>query len=98
MGQIRGLALAATDEGRADHDLLARFAADRDEAAFAALLHRHGGMVWSLCRRLLPQRADAEDAFQATFLVLARNPRAVHRGASLGCWLYGVARRVAIRL
>jgi RNA polymerase sigma factor (sigma-70 family) len=98
MGQIRGLALAASDEGRADHDLLARFAADRDEAAFAALLHRHGGMVWSLCRRLLPQRADAEDAFQATFLVLARNPRAVRRGASLGNWLYGVARRVAIRL
>jgi RNA polymerase sigma factor (sigma-70 family) len=78
-----------------DAALLTRFAADGDGRAFAALVERHGGMVLGVCRRLVGHEQDAEDAFQATFLVLARKAGAIRRHESVGPWLYGVAQRVA---
>jgi RNA polymerase sigma factor (sigma-70 family) len=83
--------------GLRDAQLLERFLRDRDEAAFELLLWRHGPMVLGTCRRLLRHAADADDAFQATFLVLLRKARSVSRGEALGAWLYRVAYRVALR-
>src|SRR5262245_27097848 len=80
-----------------DADLLERFTRQRDEAAFELLLWRHGPMVLSLCERLLPQAQDAEDAFQATFLVLVRKARSISKRDSLASWLYKVAYRIACR-
>ena len=77
--------------------LLRRFALDRDEAAFEALVSRHGPMVLGTCRRMLADPFDVEDAFQATFLVLARRAGSIQDGDRLGPWLHGVARRVATR-
>ena len=81
-----------------DRDLLARYAATGDGPAFTELVRRHGGLVWAVCRRQLREPADAEDAFQATFLVLAAKPHAVRRAESLGAWLHGTAWRVAGRV
>jgi RNA polymerase sigma factor (sigma-70 family) len=78
-----------------DADLLARFAADRDEAAFSALVARHGPMVLATCRRVLGHH-DAEDACQATFLVLARRATALRINEAVAAWLHGVARRAAL--
>ncbi|HKB01370.1 MAG TPA: sigma-70 family RNA polymerase sigma factor [Gemmataceae bacterium] len=94
---VRALRDATAPQAPTDVQLLGRFAASRDEAAFTTLVDRHGPMVWGVCRRLLGHRQDAEDAFQATFLALARRPGAVRRRESVGGWLYGVARRVALR-
>jgi RNA polymerase sigma factor (sigma-70 family) len=80
-----------------DGQLLERFIAARDEASFEALLTRHGPMVLGVCRRLLGRGPDAEDAFQATFLVLARKAASVSPRDAVGSWLYGVARTTAIR-
>ena len=80
-----------------DADLLKRFIDSREEAAFAALVHRHGPMVLSVCRRLVQNAADADDAFQATFLVLVRRAASIGKPQLLGNWLYGVAHRVAAR-
>jgi RNA polymerase sigma factor (sigma-70 family) len=79
-----------------DGQLLNRFAAEHDESAFAALVQRHGPMVLGVCRRLLPELQDAEDAFQATFLVLVRKASSIARSELLGNWLYGVAHRTAL--
>jgi RNA polymerase sigma factor (sigma-70 family) len=94
---LRRLAGTSTPTAESDAELLRRFAERRDEAAFTALVDRHGPLVLGVCRRLLWDSRDVEDAFQATFLVLARNASAVRRPASLAAWLYGVARRVALR-
>ena len=86
--------------GLTDRELLDRFANGRDSAgeiAFAALVARYGPMVMNVCRRMLRNSDDAEDAFQATFLVLVRRAGAIRFEASLGPWLYGVSVRVARR-
>lgn len=84
--------------GVPDSDLLARWAAGRDEAAFELLVRRHGPAVLAACRRLLADAHDADDAFQAAFLVLARKAASVARGEALAGWLHRVACRVALRL
>ncbi len=80
-----------------DGELLGRFVDHRDEAAFEALVWRHGSMVLGVCRRVLRQDQDAEDAFQAAFLALARKAASVRRRGAVGPWLYRVALRVALR-
>ena len=84
--------LAALD----DRALLARFAEERDQRAFEQLVKRHGGLVLGVCRRAVRDRHLAEDAFQAVFLVLARDPARAAGAASVGGWLFGVARRVGL--
>ena len=80
-----------------DSQLLERFARRQDEAAFAVLVKRHGPMVLAVCRRLLQNAHDADDAFQATFLVLVRKAGAIAQPELLANWLYGVAYRVAVK-
>src|SRR5262245_8418402 len=80
-----------------DLDLLRRFVKDHDEAAFTALIRRYGRTVFSVCRCVLPCESDVEDAFQATFLVLARKAESIRKGQSLGSWLYGVAYKTALK-
>lgn len=82
----------------ADGQLMERFLATGEEAAFAALLYRHGPMVWRTCQRILRHRHNAEDVFQATFLTLARRAAAIRKRASVACWLHGVCYRLAHRL
>ncbi len=92
------------DEGRVgaltDQQLLERFAArdgDAAESAFEAIILRHGPMVLGICRRVLRDSTEMEDAFQATFLILARRAGSIRRGEHLGGWLCRVAYRVAMR-
>ncbi len=83
--------------GLSDRQLLERFASRKDEAAFEALVGRHGPKVLRVCRRVLLAPDGAEDAFQATFLVLARRGGTLGGAGSLGSWLFGVARRTALK-
>jgi RNA polymerase sigma-70 factor (ECF subfamily) len=94
---IRKVATQQVSEGLTDGQLLEAFLTARDEAAFEALLRRHGPMVLGVCRRVLNNPQDSEDAFQATFLVLVRKAGSIQRRALLGNWLYGVACRTARR-
>src|SRR5579883_2343960 len=89
--------LVATPHTRSlgDRQLLERFTRHHDEAAFEALMERHGAMVLGVCRRVLHDDHAAEDVFQATFLVLARDAGAIRRPESVGSWLFGVAYRLA---
>lgn len=79
-----------------DRELLKRFAQRHEEAAFAALLRRHGPMVLSVCWRVLRHSQDAEDAFQATFLVMIKKAAQLRKPELLANWLYGVAYRTAL--
>jgi RNA polymerase sigma factor (sigma-70 family) len=85
-------------QGLPDEKLLARFFQSQDEAAFAVLLARHGPLVLGVCRRILGNSGDAEDAFQATFLVLVSKGRTLRDPGQLASWLYGVAQRTARKL
>src|SRR5215831_15338369 len=96
-GSVQPLLPAPPSEPIADADLLDRFVRRKDEAAFSALLERHGPMVLGVCRRLLQDTHEADDAFQATFLIFLQKARSLRDPASLGNWLYGVAYRVARR-
>lgn len=96
--QLRVAFVAKDIEHLADADLVTRFIERRDEAAFSLLVQRHGGLVFKVCRHVLSQPADAEDAFQSTFLVLARKATSVRRKSSLASWLHGVALRCSLDL
>jgi RNA polymerase sigma factor (sigma-70 family) len=94
---LRRLAETTEDRQQSDRQLLERYLSRRDEAAFTALVRRHGRLVLAACRRVLADEADVEDAFQATFLVLMRRAALVPWHESIGCWLFGVAHRIAVR-
>jgi RNA polymerase sigma factor (sigma-70 family) len=94
---IRRLVAIETASQASDAALLERFVAQRDESAFALLLKRHGPMVLRLARRLVGQEQDAEDIFQATFLLFARKAGSIRKRQSVSSCLYGVAYRLAGR-
>jgi RNA polymerase sigma factor (sigma-70 family) len=94
---LRQVSPGRTVEQLTDGQLLDRFVRRRDESAFAVLVKRHGPMVLGVCRRLLQNAHDADDAFQATFLVLVRKAGLIAQPELLANWLYGVAYRVAIK-
>jgi RNA polymerase sigma factor (sigma-70 family) len=96
--RLRHVVAAQSCRHRTDHDLLEEYVARQDEMAFAGLVDRYGPMVMGLCRRQLRHRQDAEDAFQAVFLVLARKAGGIRKSASLPGWLHSVALRAAMRL
>jgi RNA polymerase sigma factor (sigma-70 family) len=93
---LRRLAALPPDP-RPDEELLSKFVADRSDAAFAAIVARHGGLVLDVCRSVLRNEADAEDAFQATFIALANDVRRIRRPAALAGWLHAVAFRTAAK-
>src|SRR5437879_5999229 len=94
---LRHLAGAPPRGDSSDEEMLRRFAFEHYEDAFTAIVEKHGPMVFGVCRRILQNRQDAEDAFQATFLVLARKAGSLARPGLLAAWLYGVAHRTALR-
>ena len=83
--------------GQGDGDLLTAYVTSQDPVAFEALVKRHAAMVWGVCRRTLGNDHDAEDAFQATFLILCRKAHSIKPPGMVGNWLYGVARRAALK-
>jgi RNA polymerase sigma factor (sigma-70 family) len=95
--QLNDLLVARPAGDATDGELLLSFTGCHDDSAFATLLQRHGPMVWGVCRRVLGCETDAEDAFQATFLVFVRNARHIRKHDSVGSWLHGVAYRIAVK-
>jgi RNA polymerase sigma factor (sigma-70 family) len=94
---LRRTVLLRDGAGMTDEQLLSDYISRRDEAALAALVHRHGPMVWGVCRRVLRNYHDAEDAFQATFLVFVRKAGSIASRELLANWLYGVAHQTALK-
>src|SRR5262245_36614166 len=94
---LRSTVLLRDGAGLTDGQLLEDYLGRRDEAALAALVHRHGPMVWGVCRRVLRNYHDAEDAFQATFLVFVRKAASIASRELLANWLYGVAHQTALK-
>src|SRR5262249_42813937 len=88
---------AETLQDQSDRQLLERLVAGHEEAVFEAIVRRHGPMVFRVCWRVLQQEQDTEDAFQTTFLILARQLHTVRRHAALASWLHGIAHRVALK-
>ncbi len=97
LGYLRRLAGGTGADSADDAVLLERFVRQRDEAAFAALIARHGPLVLGVCRRALRDMQNPEDAFQATFLVLARKAATLRHPDRLPAWLHGTARRPALK-
>jgi RNA polymerase sigma factor (sigma-70 family) len=95
--QLRQVVLAHDGAGLTDAELMTHFVGQRDGAALEALIRRHGSMVWSVCRRILGNEQDAEDAFQASFLVFVRKATSIRPREQVGNWLYGVAYRTALK-
>lgn len=95
--RLRGALLAGGKANLTDSQLLEDYLSRRDEAAVAALVRRHGPMVWGVCRRVLHNHHDAEDAFQATFLILVRKAASIMPREMIGNWLYGVAHQTALK-
>ena len=100
LDRLNGLLQSAYSASRLDSEtdatLLDRCQAGHDPVAFEQLVRRHGPKVLAACRKVLPDAADVDDAFQATFLVLLQKPRAVRKKGAIGAWLYGVAHRIAV--
>src|SRR5579875_1508280 len=94
---LRRTILVSDRASLTDGQLLEDYIKRRDEAAFADLVWRHGPMVWGVCRRLLCNHHDAEDAFQATFLVLVRKATSIVPREMVANWLYGVAHQTALK-
>jgi RNA polymerase sigma factor (sigma-70 family) len=94
---MRRAAHPPEEAGLTDGQLLEIYVRSREEAAFAALVRRHGPMVWGVCRRILRSHQDAEDAFQATFLVLVRKAASLAQKEKVANWLYGVAHQTALK-
>jgi len=94
--QLRGVVAARETAGLTDADLWERYVQERDDAAFETLVRKHGPMVLGVCRRILRNEQDAEDAFQATFLVLVRKAASLRSPHTIANWLHGVARRTAL--
>ena len=98
VGRLRRAAAAQTAAGVRDGELLTLFIHNRDPAAFEDLVRRHGPMVLGLCRRILGDHPDVDDAFQAVFVVLVRKAPSIDPPDMVGHWLYGVAHRTALRV
>src|SRR5580704_4851179 len=98
ISEAAGSSEARATREKTDRQILDRFVAHGDQGAFAELVARHGATVWAVCRRVLGQEQDTEDAFQAVFLILGRRAGTIRKRESVASWLYGVAFRTALKV